>query len=477
MFVIVRNLLRRSMLPHATSTSLMAASVYLLHPLQTEAVAYVAGRSDLLSSALAYGSFALYLSSGRGRLAWGRAAAILILLLFACLAKENCVVLPLVFLLTDLYWGEAGTFKSRKIFYSVLASASAILAAFLAYRILPTAQAAGFGLSNLSPAQFFFTECRAFWQYVRLFCFPAGQNADYDFAYSRTVMEHGALAAFFVLAALVALAIACRRGFKLASYGFLLFLLLLAPTSSLIPIADPFVERRMYMPLIGLLLVAIGLTVPALRETKRFHAAVAAGWVLIGLFAVLTWRRSHVWESPLALWTDTVAKSPHKYRPRFQLAYAEYQSGKCAEAASQYSITSSLGSRDSRLLIDWALAEDCAGRPDSAIARLREAAAMDPNPLALTQIGFILARQHKYDEALHVLDQAAAAAPDVETAFVYRALVYINTGELAKAKKDLERALALDPWNPTAAAAYRLVQSRDNAERPPLEPCQRGPCH
>ena len=48
----------------------------------------------------------------------------------------------------------------------------------------------------------------------------------------------------------------CKE-YPLASYGFFAFLILMAPTSSFVPIKDPFVERRLYLPMFGLLLIAI----------------------------------------------------------------------------------------------------------------------------------------------------------------------------------------------------------------------------
>ena len=64
--------------------------------------------------------------------------------------------------------------------------------------------------------------------------------------------------------------------------------------------------------------------------------AVAASAVVLGLCAVLTYERNQVWASPLSLWHDTAEKSPNKVRLRFQLAFAYYDLGRCAEAAVQY---------------------------------------------------------------------------------------------------------------------------------------------
>lgn len=64
----------------------------------------------------------------------------------------------------------------------------------------------------------------------------------------------GGFLSYVGLAALLIVAGAAwlwRRRFPLASLGVFVFLVLLAPTSSFLPIADPLVERRMYLPMIN----------------------------------------------------------------------------------------------------------------------------------------------------------------------------------------------------------------------------------
>jgi tetratricopeptide (TPR) repeat protein len=337
---------------------------------------------------------------------------------------------------------------------------------FLAYRVLPNAQAAGFQLKSLSPPQYFYTECRALWIYLRLFCFPANQNADYDFPVSQTVFAHYAAIGCLGLIGLVGLAILFRRKYKLTSYGFILFLLLMAPTSSFIPILDPLVEHRLYLPSIGLLLMVTGLLGSALQYRRDALMPVAAMVLIVSTFALLAWRRNHVWSSPLTLWTDTVGKSPEKYRPRFQLAYAAFQAGNCSEASEQYAQAAHLGPRDYRLLVDWALAEDCAGRPEVAIAELKEAAALQPTAQVYSQIGLILGKQAKYTEALQFLHQAELADSNFDPTYVYRGMLYARSGDLSRAAGDFEKALALNPRNATAAAALRLIEGTKRPAKP-----------
>ena len=120
------------------------------------------------------------------------------------------------------------------------------------------------------------------WDYLRLFLIPVGQNLDPVVAISRNIVAHGAIFALAGLLIATVLAWIYRRRFPLASYGWFVWIILLAPTSSFVPIRDPMAERRMYLPFIGLLFI----TVEFLRRWKVSRNALIAA-----LAAVLVDRR------------------------------------------------------------------------------------------------------------------------------------------------------------------------------------------
>jgi Cytochrome c oxidase subunit III len=131
-----------------------------------------------------------------------------------------------------------------------------------------------------------------------------------------------AIAGLLGLTAGVTAAWIYRKRWPLAAFGVFVFLLLLAPTSSFVPIRDVLAERRVYLPFLGLLLICLDF----LRRV-RTEQIVWAGAAIAVACAMLTYQRNQVWASPRALWQDTVAKSPRKLRPRFQLAFAYYEQG------------------------------------------------------------------------------------------------------------------------------------------------------
>jgi tetratricopeptide (TPR) repeat protein len=317
---------------------------------------------------------------------------------------------------------------------------------------LKDAPTAGFNVPGLTPGTYFFTQCRVIWTYVRLFFLPFGQNVDPDVAVSHSLLDHGAIFGLAALVALVAAAWIYRKRWPLAAFGIFMFLLLLAPTSSFIPIADVSAERRMYLPFLGLALVCLEF----LRRLKISQAAWA-GAAILAICAVLTYQRSAVWANPVALWQDAANKSPRKWRPHFQLASALYESSNCGDAARAFEAASKLEQPAFDLLVDWGLALDCTGDWQQALVKLQQAEALQPSAHIQSQIGMVYAKHNKFEDALAALDQAQAIDPKFEMTYVYRGKIYQATGNNAAAADQYRRALALNPYNADAREALTQV--------------------
>jgi tetratricopeptide (TPR) repeat protein len=401
----------------------------------------------VLSVLFYYAAFAVFLYSNRETMSFLRALAIVASFGAAAATKEHTLTLPILLLLTDFYWRRGG-FKKNGVLYGLLALAG-LAGGVVVWRIVTASSSAGFSLRDLSPTTYFFTQCRVVWTYVRMFFLPYGQNVDPDVHVSAGLTDVAAIAG---LVAWVAIAIAAwiyRKRFPLASFGVLVFLLLIAPTSSIVPIRDVLAERRVYLPFLGLILICL----EGLRRVPMTQS-VTVGAVALLACTVLTYRRSAVWGSPLELWEDSVAKSPNKVRPRFHLAFAQYQAGNCQQAAATYEIAATIEPPEYRLLVDWANALDCANREDEAAAKLRQAIPMFWRPSeAYVLLGAIYGKQRRLDEALQALDQAEKIDAGLPQIYLNRGGVYTLLGNKDAAIQSYRRALQIDPTNRVAQDA------------------------
>jgi tetratricopeptide (TPR) repeat protein len=432
--------------------SIFAAGLFLLHPLQTESVSYVASRSETLSVFWVLAAFVVFLYRKTDRISILEACLIVALFGLAVLTKEHTAVLPALFLLTDYFWNPpfslAGIRRNWRLYLPI--AALGVVALGFVWRVLRASNTAGFRVKDLAWYQYFFTECRAIAHYLLLFVFPLGQNVDVDFPISRSLLSYGAI---FFLIGLLAVTVAAwiyRRQFPLASYGWFVFLILIAPTSSLVPILDPFAERRLYLPFIGLLFIVAEF----LRRWKTTSITIVATLsVILIAEGGLTYQRNQLWGSPVDFWKDSVAKSPHKLRPRFQLAYAYYQAGACPNSADEFENAAQIERPGVELLLDWALAYDCAGKPNEALAKLIQASTIEPSAHVYSQIGMEYGKMGRYPEALDALAKAQNQNPRFEMTYSYLGNIHALQGDRAQAAEDYRRVLEIDPENESARQA------------------------
>jgi protein O-mannosyl-transferase len=177
--------------------------------------------------------------------------------------------------------------------------------------------------------------------------------------------------------------------------------------------------------------------------------------------SALTYQRNLLWTASIDLWKDSVSKSPNKVRPRFQLARAYYDAASCANAVVEYRKAAELQPPTFDLLLDWGLALDCAGKPDEAVEKMIQAAAIEPNAHVYSQIGMEFAKLQKYPQALDALAKGIQMDPNFlgGILYVYRGNVYKLQGNNTQAAEEYRHALAIDPQNQAARdALLRLGQ-------------------
>jgi hypothetical protein len=283
-----------------------AGAVFLLHPVQTESVAYVASRSENLSALFYYAAVVVFLYRKRAAIAWLPALAVIALYAAAVSTKEHTITLVGLLLLTDYFWNPGFSFEGIKrnwrLYAPLVVTAGTGMA--LVYRLVSGSLSAGFRVEGLPWYDYLFTQFRALWVYLRLFVLPLGQNADYDYPISRSLVDRGAIFGLAGLVVLVAGAWHFRKRFPLAAYGVLAALLLFSPTSSVVPIQDAVAERRLYLPMAALVLIPLEL-LSRWRARPAALAGVSAG--VLAVLSLLCYQRNQVWAGDVALWEDTVA--------------------------------------------------------------------------------------------------------------------------------------------------------------------------
>lgn len=381
----------------------LAAGLWAVHPLGTEAVTYISGRAALLCALFVLACTAAHWCAGHSATRGGR----LLFQLFAALSYAAAmlsyplaVTWPLALLAIDHFLSRAQR-PPRPFPWRLHGPYGLLLLGYAAYRLfwigyftLPVG-ARGFGENLL-------TQAVALVRGMALVLLPLGQNVDHDLPTVTSILELRFLLSLAVLAAVGFWA--ARRFWRgsLTGLSLILFAVAWLPLF-LAPIEDPLAERRIYLglPWAATALAAGGF---ALRErwplSRLFQRAAVV--LLLTLLAAMTALRNQVWQDELRLWSDAAAKSPEKWRPNYNLGNAYRRAGQLAPAAEAYRRAVKIDPRQvqSRNNLANLLVE--LGRPQEAIALLQPA-------LAVREGGEIV-RSSLANAHFHAGDLAAAEA-------------------------------------------------------------------
>jgi len=362
-------LLRR--LSIAPRPALLAAGLWLVHPVHVENVQAVTGLDDLLSAGLALGTILLTLAARR-RLALLSFAASL-------LCKEGALIAPGL-LFPILVWQREGS-PREKLASSLARVAPLVLlgAVFLLVRrhFLPFHDTKA-PVQDLATALFVLP--KVLLTYLRLLVFPVHLQINYFFELDKS-LSLAFVAGYLALGLLIATALICRRRAPSVAIGIFWFLLAFLPVSNLTPLRALAGERFMYLPYFGFAVIA---GVAATNLKKRRRPLVVLALLVCLSFAWLSFDRVRVWCDEEVFWKDIIAKEP-----QFS-GYQMYESN-----LAEYYVR--------------------IGRYPEAEVLLRQILKAKPDclPCAHNLAQYYLMRG-KYDRAVPLFEQLTRAAPENE---------------------------------------------------------------
>lgn len=491
--------LARRVLP--AGVALAAALLWTVHPLATDAVSYVTQRTELLM-ALCY-LLTLYAAArahedAGARSRWDAVAIAACALGMA--SKESMVTAPLMVMLYDrvfLFDSFAGAWRERRRLYAGLMAGWIVLGALLWTG--PRNLSAGFTAHDTDVWTYLLNQTVMMTRYLQLAVWPRGLTLYYGWPLPLTLRDVLPYA-LLISALLLLTASALWRRPKLGFIGAWFFVML-APTSSVVPIATEVgAERRAYLALVAIVIGAVALwrrvAGPWAARLTWLHAAVLS-LVVLGL-AAGTRARNREYASSLRLAETTLARWPtpaaHSmygtelaaagrmaeaevhlrqaasvYPPaRYYLATVLAASGHRAEAIDHFRgfIASQPPALDqvvlARAMLGDALFRE--GRLDEAAAEYRRLLETRPGDAdAMDRLGAILIRQQAYGEAMAIYDRILAARPDDVRALMGAGIARASTGEIDKAVALFQRAVDLDPGN--ALAQQNLARALDLRNR------------
>jgi Flp pilus assembly protein TadD len=413
--------------------SAFAAALFGVHPLQVEAVAWVAARKDVLSAFFWVLSLGVY---GWYALRPGLLRYVSLLAVFALglASKPMVATLPLVLLLLDVWplrrpvrgdgtrlLGGVTRFRPAAVGRLLLEKVPLAVMAALAVAVTVLAEGKAGALKSLESFTVFQRVANAVVSYVRYLgkvLWPADLSIHYGHPGDWPVW---AVAGSALLLAVISVAVLSR--FRKAPYlgvGWLWFLVTLLPVIGLVQIGiHSMADRYAYLPSIGLFLMASWGLADLSRGwlPSRPAAAAAVAFAVLAVLAVVTWNQVSHWRSAVTVFRHAARVEPANALVLNNLGAALTRAGKAGEAAGplRRALAIRPGYPEAAFNLGAALAET--GDVEGAVSWYDRALALHPRfAEAYNNKGVLLARSGRAGEAATMFRKALAIRPDYEEA-------------------------------------------------------------
>lgn len=328
--------------------SFLTGLLFLVHPIETQAVSYITQRFTSLAAFFYLISACGYLAARRrfeshreSRTGWMLFSLSFLSALLAMRTKEIAFTIPFTIAALEFLLFRNSAFGVRRFVYLI---PHVVLLAVIPLSIFgPELGLIGQGegiaevtrkeklydLFARSFSEYFLTQFRVIVIYLRLLILPVGQRVVYDLKASHSFFEPKVVLSLSLILLVMAFAYRFWRkassaspedaaGYRLTALGILWFFLTLSVESSVIPIKDLIFEHRVYLPSVGFFAACSALLVKAgTAAVKRLPLPqTAAAGILVAAIALPlsagTYARNEVWTDEVRFWDDVVKKNPDK---------------------------------------------------------------------------------------------------------------------------------------------------------------------
>ncbi len=399
--------------------ALLGASIFGLHGALGETVNYVIARSDMLSTLGVVLSLWIFAARRRGR----RLQLHLLPAVAGVLAKEQgAMAAPILFLYAALFEQRVALREllRPRVAWAALRPVLSAFAACGAALLLALRMAPSWSPGGASRWQYAWTQPFVLLRYLWLFVCPTRLSADSDWRVfpSPADLRVAVGLAGILLLAWVAVRASRAAPTRPAAFGIGWFFLALAPTSSLVPLAEVTNDHRLYFPFVGLSLAVAG----ALQAGLAWRAArgrapmraplVAASLLLLLAHGVFVHHRNEVWRSEESLWRDVTQASPRNGRGWMNYGLALMRRGDYAGAERSFEQALALAPGYGYAHVNMGIVQAALGHPGRAEREFRAGIALQPDaPILRYFYARWLDQVGRDGEAIPLLERVAAEAP------------------------------------------------------------------
>lgn len=451
-------------------TALFAASVFALHPVQTESVTYIVGRSNLLTAfffLLAFWAYMQYKFTGKIHQLFLSSFS------YACalLVKEAAITLLIILALFNFLFPLGRTWR-RRLFSLLPYGLLSIIYLVIRLHFFGSMQ---YSSKIIRPLyENFLTQLRAWVHYLGTLLLPLNLNVDYDFPISHSILESQVIFSLSILLALALLIWKIAKFSRLVGFFGLWFVVNLLPTNSLIPLEDVITDRWLYLPSVGyavIMALAADWIFRAKVKTSRRASKLVFFFLcalVVELYGFATILRNFTWSSYWTLWEDATEKSPNKSRPHSGLGLALNHVGRTGEAIEEFKKAIQLNPKAGEPFLNLGYIYFHQGKMEEATQAFQKAIVLTPrlSPECHNNLGIIHLQQGRKEEGIKELQLALQARPFYARTHGNLGNFYEKEGDVDRAISFMERAAKLEPeYVPVYKALIRLYEKKGWKEK------------
>lgn len=469
---------------NGNSVSLISAVLFAAHPIHTEAVTFISGRTDLLAALF-------MLISLIGYLKWRQTSKSLFFIIscvsfvFGIFSKEVSLVLPALIVLIE-YWQSNKSLREfiKTDLKNILAYLMGFIIIGISYFLMRVfvlkLAAPPYPTYNFYTTQFLMQKVFLF--YIKLLIFPINLSVSYInyFTVPKTMFDLWFLSALIINIIIFVGAIWALLKRNILGFCFFWFFITLLPVLNIFPLGMVCAERYLYIPSFGFCFILGYL----LSRVKSRHLSIFLAMAVVIVYSGLAYQRNTVWSNSITLWKDVLAKSQNDYLAQTNLAKALLQKGEYKD--SQKYITQVFNDKNSpyrHLQIEiYARCLIGEGKYNEAIREL-----MEIPKIELTYFGYLnyigeaynkngenkkaeeyfleairkdaslipprlnlinlYIKQEQFEKALKLCVEVEKLNPDISSIYGYKGFVYQKMGNFGKSITQYKKSISLDTNN------------------------------
>jgi len=449
---------------------LIAALIFIAHPLHTQAVTYIVQRSASLTALFYLISVIAYLKcrmvTSKFRLVvW--CCTLLASAMLAIFTKQNAFTLPIVLFLTEVIFFK--TLSNKQIVAILLVPSLTLICTSL---FIPETLSVLDDLTRETKAysrlEYLLSQANILWIYTAKFFYPVPLRLEYLYDQNSfsNIQSYIALLAHLVV---IGSALLFSKRYALICFGVLFYYSAMLVESSIIPIQDMAVEHRTYLPNVGLIISLVGfssLLLENLNSSKhKINLFFVCSVFVVGALSLLTYQRNEQWRDPITFYKHELKYGPDNPRVLNNLADAYFEIEEIDKALpllkhslsiDAENLTNTQAVNMLAMLIGYKKYEEAEMLGESLIKEVKRPFLKRG---VLVNLGIMHLEQNKLEKAEIAFKRALNFKPITSKVMLGLAVSLAKQNKLDEAEFYTSQVLKADPENLGARKLYAQIKS------------------